>query len=83
LITPGSFEEVKMSIRKSSKPKKIESPEGEIVDSVAVNLGDDKFSHDIGAGQATSTSGGVAWSPESGKRNRWVGWNDWDSVRDI
>jgi hypothetical protein len=71
-----------MTKRKSFKPKETEFPEGEVVDSVAANLGDDKSSHDIAKEQTTSASGGAAWSPESGKRKRWVGWDDWDSVRE-
>jgi hypothetical protein len=52
-----------MTKRKSFKPKETEFPEGEVVDSVAANLGDDKSSHDIAKEQTTSASGGAAWSP--------------------
>jgi hypothetical protein len=73
-----------MGIKKSSKPKKIDSPGGEIVDSVLANLGDDKTSHASDTEQARPVpSDPVGWSPESGKRKRWVGWDDWDSLHDL
>jgi hypothetical protein len=64
-----------------SKPKKIEPPEGEILDSVTAKLGEDKTSPDVDTEQVRASFDAIGWSPESGQRKKWVGWDDWDSVR--
>ncbi len=71
-----------MSKNERHKPIRIVPPEGVIVDSIAAHLGDDKISRDVAAEQARASAEAIGWSPESGKRKRWVGWDDWDSVRD-
>jgi hypothetical protein len=71
-----------MSTKVSPKSHKISSLKGKVADSARTNPGVDSANRSRGADQATSSSsnGGVA-SPESSNRKRWVGWNDWDSIR--